>query len=71
VSHTALTPEDIVLTPLPRNPRDWPDEARHEVEERIALRLHGSTRPLRRDEEDEVRAWAESRVRAAWQRGGL
>lgn len=57
---------------LPRNVRDWPEEALHEVEERIAMRVQHVTRPLTRHEETVLREWAEVLVREDWHaRAGL
>ena len=51
---------------LPRNLRDWPDEALHELEERAAMRVEHVRRRLTAHEEADVRLWAEELVRVAW-----
>jgi hypothetical protein len=49
---------------LPRNPMHWPNEARHQVEERIGMSSGG--RPLTASEEADLRTWAEECVRVVW-----
>lgn len=51
---------------LPRNPLHWPDDALHDLAERVAMRVEHIRRPLTRAEQAEVDAWAVDCVRRAW-----
>jgi hypothetical protein len=53
------------MTALPRNVRDWPAEARHDLVERIGI-MCGHGLPLTGAEGRRVQAEAEECVRVVW-----